>query len=220
MTKHLCIQCKHYKTLSGNTGQCKLTGDSVWSMRPECAATPIDMFEALDTLGNQLRNARESAGLSREDVCMEFEIPMRTLQNWELDERKPATHTVNMLKDFYSNRKPNCLGILQTITGQESGIVIFTDQYIDGDIIICNWSSIDGIPRVSPLGTELIGLNEQVTVLSETKIQDISELINTDNIIWDVNGDANTLSNCGGKLYEVEMKDGQIIKVIAPDGWN
>lgn len=47
---------------------------------------------------------------------------------------------------------------LQDLTGHESGAILFGN----GDILICNWSSLDGIPRVGPFGG-LIGIPERLT---------------------------------------------------------
>ena len=51
---------------------------------------------------------------------------------------------------------------LWELTRQESGIVL----YREGDTghveaIICNWSGVDGLPRISPLG-DTIGLGEHI----------------------------------------------------------
>ena len=105
MQTHLCIQCTHYISSDTPTGNCDILSKPVWSRRPQCAAPPpLDLFEPRDTLGNRLREARTSAGRSREDVCMDLEIPMRSLQNWETDERKPPAHTVKLLLGYYGNK--------------------------------------------------------------------------------------------------------------------
>ena len=105
MKTHLCIQCKHYQSVSTSTGTCSATGESVWSVRPECTgAAGIDLFEPLDTTGNALRTARETAGVSRDEVCMDLDVSMRSLQKWELDERKPPKHTIKMLLDYYQSK--------------------------------------------------------------------------------------------------------------------
>ena len=106
MTPHLCIQCKHYVSSDTPMGSCKKLLHPVWSRRPECASKVpgLDLFEPLDTLGNRLRQAREDAGLSREEVEMEMDISGRSLQNWELDERTPPKHTVKMLMNFYGDK--------------------------------------------------------------------------------------------------------------------
>ena len=103
--QHVCIQCKHYQSSGTPNGSCSRLGLPVWSRRPQCAAAPpLDLFEPLESLGNQLRTARESTGLSRDDVCMELNISLRSLQNWETDTRKPPAHTVKMLMDYYKSK--------------------------------------------------------------------------------------------------------------------
>ena len=49
---------------------------------------------------------------------------------------------------------------LLEITGQESGVVI----YENGDMLICNWASISGLPRMDPIGYAPMGLNEELIV--------------------------------------------------------
>lgn len=49
---------------------------------------------------------------------------------------------------------------LQELTGHESGAV----QYADGAILVCNWTQVQGIPRMCATG--LIGLGETLTAVS------------------------------------------------------
>lgn len=48
---------------------------------------------------------------------------------------------------------------LQQLTGYESGAVYFKES---GEILICNWSSVDGIPRLDPFGYAVMGLGEKL----------------------------------------------------------
>jgi hypothetical protein len=48
---------------------------------------------------------------------------------------------------------------LQDITGQESGAVLFPKS---GEIIICNWTQVEGIPRLFTNLNTLIGLGESL----------------------------------------------------------
>lgn len=48
---------------------------------------------------------------------------------------------------------------LQELTGHESGAVLFAN----GEILICNWTQVNGIPRV--FATGLIGLGETLTAV-------------------------------------------------------
>ena len=52
---------------------------------------------------------------------------------------------------------------LQELTGQESGIVLYKERDSGMvEAIVCNWSGVDGLPRVSPLGDSIIGLGESI----------------------------------------------------------
>lgn len=103
---------------------------------------------------------------------------------------------------------------LMRITGQESGLVI----YEGGDVIICNWSVGTGLPYVGPFG-EIISAGGNLTAAESGRVENISDVVNPDNIIYDRNGDADNL-NIGGTLYSVVSDDGTPVVVIAPDGWN
>lgn len=47
---------------------------------------------------------------------------------------------------------------LYDLTGFESGVVIHGDSVA----IICNWTQVDGIPRIAPGGLGVIGLGEEL----------------------------------------------------------
>ena len=103
---------------------------------------------------------------------------------------------------------------LQDITKQESGIVL----YGDGDMIICNWSSIDGMPRLDPTGSTPLGLGDALSV--ESDAQDITDTgawldDRQHNLIYDRNDDYAQLHGQTGKLYSVSGAT-----VIAPGDWN
>ena len=103
------------------------------------------------------------------------------------------------------------LGMLQDLTGQESGIVV----YGNGETVIVNWSSLYELPRV--FVTWIIGSGgDGLEVKSEERVEDISELIDTDKIIYDMNGDADALPGTSGTVYTLEDET----MIIAPDGWN
>ncbi len=48
---------------------------------------------------------------------------------------------------------------LQELTGYESGAVYFKES---GEILICNWSNVDGIPRLDPFGYAVVGLGKEL----------------------------------------------------------
>ena len=101
--------------------------------------------------------------------------------------------------------------MLQDLTGQESGIVI----YPSGETIITNWSSLSGLPRV--FATGIIGSGGAgVGVESEEHTDDISKWISNDNIIYDANDDAGNLPGTPGTVYTLSGGT----RVIAPDNWN
>ena len=103
---------------------------------------------------------------------------------------------------------------LSEITGQESGIVV----YPDGNTIICNWSHDTGFPRVWTTG--LIFNNDLEFELINTKeVKNISEYIG-DNLIYDTNGDADTIEGTTGTIYTFrDINDSDEITVIAPNDW-
>jgi DNA-binding XRE family transcriptional regulator len=109
MSAHICRQCTHYtpndKPRSPN-GKCVLLGCPVWSRRPECASKTGDMFKPLDTLGNRLRTARVAAVLSRDEVCAETGVTMKSLKNWETDTYPPPDYAQKMLLEFYKKKTP------------------------------------------------------------------------------------------------------------------
>jgi len=104
---------------------------------------------------------------------------------------------------------------LYELTGQESGIVIYRES---GEIIICNWSSIDGYPRL--FGGWPIGLCEDIpdTAGHPITAKTLRALMRThDNIIYDINNDYPGLlrTKSGGMIYNTPE-----VTVIAPTGWN
>jgi len=103
---------------------------------------------------------------------------------------------------------------LLEITGQESGVVI----HENGDMLICNWASIFGLPRMDPFGYAPMGMNEKLTLDGgPEEIPDIGKWLDnhTHNILYNFNGDYPQLWGCSGKLYTVSG-----VTVIAPDEWN
>lgn len=62
---------------------------------------------------------------------------------------------------------------LQELTGYESGAVLYEES---GEIIICNWSNIEGLPRM--FATGLIGMGETLTaeLLDETPAEVITAM--------------------------------------------
>lgn len=103
---------------------------------------------------------------------------------------------------------------LLEVTGQESGLVL----YEGGELIICNWQSIDGLPRLDPMGFGVIGLGEELTTDEEpAQIADIGAWLNNIDydLVYDRNDELSTLDGQSGKLFSIGD-----VRVIAPDGWN
>ncbi len=95
---------------------------------------------------------------------------------------------------------------LQELTGQESGIVLY-----ENGGVVCNWSSIDGYPRV--FVNNVMGLGDDIPgVANEYRSENLSVLIDVD-LIDCGSGDSEIPE--AGQVYELE--DGVI--VIAPDDW-
>ena len=97
---------------------------------------------------------------------------------------------------------------LQELTGQESGIVIYDGK----EGIICNWSSINGIPRMFVTG--IIGLGEEIPEIEGVHYEDLSSFFDgvDINICADYNDDELPKS---GTVYEISDD----VTVVAPDDW-
>lgn len=61
---------------------------------------------------------------------------------------------------------------LQELTGHESGAV----QYADGEILVCNWTQVQGIPRM--FATGLIGLGETLTAAPCEVPEEVQQAMN------------------------------------------
>jgi hypothetical protein len=98
---------------------------------------------------------------------------------------------------------------LQELTRRESGIVIYNDAR---EAIICNWSSIDGLPRVSPFGYGLLGLGEEVGAKKIGPVS-ISTYMDGVNVIYSVSDEELPAQ---GTAYSIDDGD---IYIIVPDDW-
>lgn len=107
------------------------------------------------------------------------------------------------------------------LTGQESGIVIYTN----GDTIVCNWSldcpQENDLPKLFFGG--VVGWDAQEIVLEQTyKVKDwMDEFRKLDKergitVLYDANGDLICPESDPAHIYRLD--DGTII--IAPDYWN
>ena len=114
---------------------------------------------------------------------------------------------------------------LEEITGQESGVVLYPTAGAP-EAVICNWSGIDGLPRV--FATGLLGLGESLALVSVTEIEGREAFERAYgapdawDVIWDVNDDAESFFSTSDRwtVYTVSAANDTPVTVIAPDGWN
>lgn len=116
------------------------------------------------------------------------------------------------------------MATLQDLTGQESGVVVYGREGI-----ICNWSSINGLPRMFVTG--LLGLGEiglesigevPLAEITPKPIEDIGAALEEVFIIYGDDADADSLIGTPGRVWEFpdpSTKD-TTVRVYAPDGWN
>ena len=97
---------------------------------------------------------------------------------------------------------------LQELTGQESGIVIYNEK----DGILCNWTGINGYPRV--FATGLIGLGEEIPEIEGEHTDNLSDLLENVNIEIRAHYTDEELPK-SGTVYQINDE----ITVIAPDDW-
>ena len=53
-----------------------------------------------------IKEAREQVGMSRTEVAEWLEIPYRTLQNWEIEERKCPPYVEKLIVEKILSKKP------------------------------------------------------------------------------------------------------------------
>lgn len=103
---------------------------------------------------------------------------------------------------------------LEELTGQESGIVIYTTK----EGILCNWSSIKGLPKLFVTG--VFGLGEEIEESVPTETADCRDEIDGVDLIYSEQNDtqfSEEFKNAvPAKIYE--LSDGT--KIIAPEGWS
>ncbi len=57
-----------------------------------------DIMERIDDTGEYLIKLREKSGMGRKDFCQYFDIPYRTLQDWELGNRKMPDYLLKLIE--------------------------------------------------------------------------------------------------------------------------
>jgi hypothetical protein len=102
---------------------------------------------------------------------------------------------------------------LQELTGQESGIVIYEGYGSIPEAIVCNWSHIDGYPRIDPLGLMVIGFSEEIPDgIDAEHTDDVASFLDGVMIIF---ADDEEMPE-HGTVY----RPNENIIIIAPEGWN
>ena len=61
---------------------------------------------------------------------------------------------------------------LLELTGQESGIVVYGDE-----VIVTNWSSINGLPKMAPANLGIIGWPDDIIVVKQYDTDDIRDIL-------------------------------------------
>jgi hypothetical protein len=100
---------------------------------------------------------------------------------------------------------------LQELTGQESGIVIYCGAGGTPEAIVCNWSNVQGYPRIDPCGLTVIGFGEEIPEVEGENTSNIPVLLSDVHIVY-ANGEDMPQS---GTKYRIDD-----ILIIAPEGWN
>ena len=60
---------------------------------------------------NKMREIRELTGLNRKEFCEEFDIPYRTVSDWELEKRHAPAYVLRLLEYYIRNEKLNKNGL-------------------------------------------------------------------------------------------------------------
>lgn len=100
---------------------------------------------------------------------------------------------------------------LQELTGKESGIVIYNTGDGVPECVVCNWSRIEGFPRVDPCAIMVLGFGEDIPETAGEYRDDIPEMMEGVQIVFAHGEDMPK----AGTVYRVADE----ITVIAPDGW-
>ena len=58
-----------------------------------------------EVFSTKMKELRESTGLSRKDFCEKFDIPYRTMTEWELGHRNAPPYVLRLLSYFVSMQK-------------------------------------------------------------------------------------------------------------------
>ncbi len=108
------------------------------------------------------------------------------------------------------DNEPTTHRTLQDLTGYESGLVLYHESH---EAICCNWSSINGLPRI--FATGVIGLGEDIPATESEQITDVREMLEGFRLVHDdSNGDV--FGETAGTAYTITDD----VTVITFEGWN
>lgn len=67
------------------------------------------MDENTDSMApaEELKHMRELYGMKRSEFCKHFGIPIRSLQHWEIGDRKPAPFLIFLIRKVYDLEQEN-----------------------------------------------------------------------------------------------------------------
>lgn len=107
---------------------------------------------------------------------------------------------------------------LMELTGRESGIIIYPNKAS----ILCNWSSIEGLPKL--LAGTLIGLGEPIDEPKEIREltgREMKKQLTGTKVEYDINGDFINIvidDNINNNNMSYMLPDGT--QIITPNGWH
>lgn len=58
-----------------------------------------------ENFSNKMKELRESTGLNRKEFCEKFDIPYRTMTEWELGHRNAPPYVLRLLSYYVSMQK-------------------------------------------------------------------------------------------------------------------
>lgn len=171
-------------------------------------------------IGLFIKLARIKAGLTQTQLAEKIGVKQKDVSRWETGERKPRFDTLAKIVQACNAditvlmKGESKMKSLSEITNRDSGLVL----YDTGDLLICNWSGIYGMPRLDPMGFAPLGLGEDLEVEEgPIHLENIGTWLEerNHNLIYDRNNDYPTLDGQSGTLYRINEA-----YVIAPDGWH
>lgn len=130
-----------------------------------------------------IKEMRIAAGLSRAEMSKEFEIPIRTLENWESGTRKPPDWAVKMITERLKSMKKDLYTQENLYLMGEAYHLLLLDLKKSTDTIQDPYSQISDIypfkcitmilPRVTSIG---------MSKITNVKVAQLMELIDPDDV--------------------------------------